>query len=241
MWYQRKYHLDRMSLRELTGAYFQYPAIQVYIALMTISAALAFRAGESALADRALSVSVAAVAGFMVYPLVWYLMHRFMLHGHFLYRSPLTAPLWKRIHYDHHQDPNDLRVLFGALYTTLPTITIVALPLGGVIGGTAGAAAAEAAALGSTLFYEFSHCVQHLRYTPRSRFFRRIKQLHLLHHLHNENGNYGITNFFLDRLLSTYYPEAGKVPRSPTVFNLGYVGEECVRYPWVARLSESKQ
>ncbi len=241
MWFKRKYHLDRMSLRELTVAYFQYPAVQVYIALMTISAAIAFLVGESALTDRALSVSVAAVAGFMVYPLIWYLLHRFLLHGHFLYRSPLTAPHWKRSHYDHHQDPNDLRVLFGALYITLPTITIVALPLGGVIGGTAGAAAAVAATLGITLFYEFSHCIQHLGYTPRSRFFRRIKQLHMLHHLHNENGNYGITNFFLDRPLNTYYPAAGKVPRSPTVFNLGYIGEECVRYPWVAQLSKSEK
>ncbi len=119
------------------------------------------------------------------------------------------------------------------MYTTLP--------LGGVVGGRAGAAAAMAAALGSTLFYEFCHCVEHLRYTPRSRFLRRIKQLHLLHHFHNEHGNYGITNFFWDRMIGTYYGHAGKVPRSATVFNLGYAEKECARYPWVARNSESKQ
>ena len=98
-----------------------------------------------------------------------------------------------------------------------------------------------AAALGSALFYEFCHCVEHLRYTPRSRFLRRIKQLHLLHHFHNEHGNYGITNFFWDRMIGTYYGHAGKVPCSATVFNLGYAEEECARYPWVARISENKQ
>ncbi len=80
-----------------------------------------------------------------------------------------------------------------------------------------------------------------LHYTPRSRFLRRIKQLHLLHHFHNENGNYGITNTFLDRMIGTYYGSAGDVSNSATVFNLGYAEEERIRYPWVARISESKQ
>jgi hypothetical protein len=72
-------------------------------------------------------LAIAALATIFVYPLVWYVLHRFVLHGQFLYRSPLTAAMWKRIHFDHHQDPNDLSVLFGALYTTLPTIAIVTI------------------------------------------------------------------------------------------------------------------
>ena len=241
IWSGRKHCLDRMSLGELTVAYFQYPAIQVYLVLMGIGTVITVRVGDVSSGERALSLGCAVLAGVMVYPLVWYLLHRFVLHGRLLYRWARTASLWKRIHYDHHQDPNDLRVLFGALYTTLPTIAVVTLPVGGLIGGSSGAAAAMAAALGSTLFYEFCHCVEHLRYTPHSRFLRRIKQLHLLHHFHNEHGNYGITNFFWDRLAGTYYGSAGDVPRSATVFNLGYAEEECARYPWVARISESKQ
>ena len=66
---------------------------------------------------------------------------------------------------------------------------------------------------------------------------RRIKRLHLAHHFHNETGNFGITSFFLDRLLGTLQERAKDVPRSPTVHNLGYCGEERERYPWVAELS----
>lgn len=232
-WSERQYHLDRMSLRELVVAYFQYPAIQVYIALMATGAVLAWRWDASALA-----LILAVMLTLLAYPLIWYLLHRFVLHGRFLYRSPHTAALWKRIHYDHHQDPNDLRVLFGALHTTLPTIAVVTLPLGAVIGGSAGAAAAFAAGLATTLFYEFCHCVQHLHYQPRNRFLRRIKRLHLMHHFRNENGNYGITNFFWDRMAGTYYEHPTDVAHSATVFDLGYSEKERDRFPWVARLSQ---
>jgi hypothetical protein len=43
-------------------------------------------------------------------------LHRFALHSKALYRRPWTAGLWCRIHYDHHTNPNDLSVLFGAPY-----------------------------------------------------------------------------------------------------------------------------
>lgn len=234
-WSERKYHLDRMSLGELVAAYFQYSAIQAYLALMAISAMLALQMDASMIV-----LILAVMLSLLAYPLVWYLLHRFVLHGRFLYRSPRTAALWKRIHYDHHQDPNDLRVLFGALHTTLPTIAVVTLPLGALIGGSAGAAAAFAAGLATTLFYEFCHCVQHLHYQPRSRFLRRIKRLHLMHHFRNENGNYGITNFFWDRVTGTYYERPTDVPHSETVFDLGYSERERGRFPWVERLSENR-
>lgn len=230
-----------MTLSELTKAYFQYPGIQAYLLLLVGSVYLSFTLGDVALSERAFTLVVSVVLALMVYPLAWYLLHRFVLHGRYLYRSPKFAAVWKRIHYDHHQDPRDLRVLFGALYTTLPTIALVTLPIGAVIGGSPGAAAAFSGGIMGTLFYEFCHCIQHLHYTPRSKFLRRIKQLHLLHHFHNENGNYGITNYFWDRMAGTYYAHAGDVSRSATVFNLGYADEECEKYPWVAQLTESQR
>src|SRR5262249_60797762 len=122
--------------------YFTYPAIQTYIALAAISISLA-----AYLATDVLPLGLAILLALVVYPFVWYLLHRFVLHGRFLYRSRWTAPAWKRIHFDHHHDPNDLRVLFGALYTTLPTIAIVTVSLGWAIGGPARAAAPLATGL----------------------------------------------------------------------------------------------
>nr|WP_279347189.1 sterol desaturase family protein [Govania unica] len=173
----------------------------------------------------------------MVYPLAWYLLHRFVLHGRYLFRSKLTAAVWKRIHYDHHQDPHDLEVLFGALYTTLPTIAMVTIPIGYAFDGVGGAAAGLATGLFTTIFYEFFHCTQHLSYKPKIQWVKDIKKLHMSHHFHNENGNYGITNYICDRVFGTYYDNNAKMGKSPTVFNLGYSEEEAALYPWVAELS----
>ena len=232
LWKGQKHYLDKMTLGELVRAYFAYPAIQVYLALTLAAAGGALYLMES---PWPLFAAVAVVP--FVYALVWFLLHRYVLHGRWLYKSPKTAALWKRIHFDHHSDPNDLGVLFGALPTTLPTILLITGPVGGLIGGAAGALAAFAAGLVTTCFYEFCHCIQHLAYTPRLAFLKRIKKLHLAHHFRNENGNYGITNFFWDRLFGTYYPQPDKVAKSPTVFNLGYTGGELEKFPWVARLS----
>lgn len=238
-WKGRVYHLDRMSLRDLIRVYVQYPAILIYILLFIASVLLALLMGPQPMLDRAWSLGLISVVIVCVYPLVEYLLHRYLLHAKFLYRSPRTAALWKRIHYDHHQDPNDLRVLFGALHTTLPTVAVITLPIGTLLGGATGASGAFATGLVTLMVYEFCHCLQHLRYMPQSRFLQRVKRHHLLHHFHNEQGNFGITSTFLDRLAGTYYGHAGDKPSSDTVYNLGYTAVESTRYPWVAELSGS--
>ena len=182
-------------------------------------------------------VLIAVGAAIVIYPFAWYLLHRYVLHGAFLYRSPLTAAVWKRIHFDHHRDPHHLNVLFGALYTTLPTIFIVTAPIGWLIGGDVGMSAAFCAGLIITCFYEFNHCIQHLNYTPKWKFLQEMKRLHLLHHFHDENANYGITNFGPDKVFGTFSPKTGGAKRSETVFNLGYTKEEVKKFPWVARLT----
>ncbi len=236
-WYQQKYHLNRMTLKDLFWAYVLFPSIHVYGLLLLSSLVLGFHLHGK------FPVSIWQVIGSLLatlvaYPFVEYGVHRFILHGRFLYRSPKTAALWKRIHYDHHQDPNDLRVLFGALSTTLPTIVVATLPIGFGVAGWVGMPLALATGLGCFMVYELCHCMQHLRVTPKNKFLRRIKRHHLLHHFHNEQGNFGITSQFCDRLFGSLYNSAEDVPLSQTVSNLGYAEEERYRYPWVANLSK---
>ena len=233
VWAGHKYFLDKMGPGELVKAYFTHYAILSYLVLAAVCTALVFAWGEPGWA-----AALAAAAVVPIYPMFWYLLHRYVLHGAFLYKSPLTAPLWKRIHFDHHQDPNDLGVLFGALYTTLPTVALVTALTGWIIAGTAGAYAALASGLLITCFYEFCHCVQHLPFAPKFGWLRGIKKRHLAHHFHSEHGNYGITNFLWDRIFGTYYAHPRQIARSETVFNLGYTPAEAEHYPWVAELSE---
>jgi hypothetical protein len=158
-WLGQKYLLDRMTLGDLVKAYFTYPAIQVYLLLFALNVGVAVY-----LMEEPLPLMVAALLCFLVYPLVEYLLHRFLLHGRWLYRSPRTAALWKRIHYDHHQNPHELSVLFGALHTTLPIIVLVTAPIGWLAAGLPGIFAGLAAGFVIICFYEYGHCIQHLSY-----------------------------------------------------------------------------
>ena len=228
----KDHHLDRMTLRELVIAYFQYPAIIGYLASAVVAIALWFRYPAPLLS----TLGAVAVA-VLVYPLVWYCLHRWVLHSRWMFKVPVLAATWKRIHYDHHQDPNRLEILFGALHTTLPTIALATAPLGYWIGGIGGALAAFATGLITTCFYEFCHCIQHLAYKPKNKRLVEMKARHMAHHFHDERGNFGITSYIWDRLFGTYYERIEKDKKSETVFNLGYTPEVAELYPWVSELS----
>jgi len=231
--YGRSFDLGRMNLRELLLAYGSHPAVHLYLALAVGSFAYAVHAATHPWRSLA-----AVLVTMLAYPVAWYVLHRFVLHGRFLYRLRLTAPLWKRIHFDHHQDPHRMDVLFGSPLNTVPTILAVLIPLGWFVGGgMSGAAAAVCTGFVITCAYEFSHCIQHLNFKPRLRLLRRMKELHLAHHFHDEGGNYGITSFAMDRVFGTYYGSARERTRSKSVFNLGYDLAEAERFPWVAELS----
>lgn len=231
-WHGRSYDLGRMTLPELWRAYLTYPAIRLYAVLAGVMAGLALWSAPGWAA-----VVLPAMATVIIYPPVWYGLHRFVLHGSWLYRMRWSAALWKRIHFDHHQDPHRLEVLFGSPANTLPTILLISGGLGLLLAGWPGAAAASCAGLLTTCVYEFIHCIQHLNYKPKSRLILRLKQEHLVHHFHNENGNYGIVSFWPDRVFRTYYRSAREVPRSASVFNLGYDLAQAQRYPWVMQLT----
>ncbi|HJQ16899.1 MAG TPA: sterol desaturase family protein [Allosphingosinicella sp.] len=230
--WSRSHHLDKMTLKELVVAYAQYPGIIVYVVLALIAIAL-----YVAFPAPLLPTLVAVLAAALIYPLVWYLLHRWVLHSRWMFKVSPLAATWKRIHYDHHQDPNHLEVLFGALHTTLPTVAIATAPMGYLIGGMGGAFAAIATGLLTTCLYEFCHCIQHLAYKPKSKWLAEIKRRHMAHHFHDETGNFGITNFLWDRLFGTFYERTERPRKSPTVFNLGYTPEMARRWPRVATLS----
>jgi len=228
----RSFDLGKMNLRQLWFAYLTYPTILLYFALVAATAILALRLHPTVAGTL---IPIAAVIA--IYPLAWYCIHRFILHSQWLYKSRWTASLWKRIHFDHHQDPHLLDVLFGSPANTIPTMAIITMPIGGLISGWPGALTAFSTALVMTCIYEFFHCIQHLAYKPRWNWVARMKQLHVMHHFHDEDGNYGITNYLPDRIFGSFYGETRERRRSPSVFNLGYDLKMAERFPWVMKLT----
>lgn len=231
-WQGRSYDLGKMTLSELWAAYLTCPAINLYILLAIITATYALVTAKS---WGRLVWPVIVV--FILYPFVWYGLHRFILHGRWLYKMNWSAGLWKRIHFDHHQDPHKLEVLFGSPANTIPTMLVITGPVGYLISGWSGACAAFSMALITTCVYEFFHCIQHLNYKPKSPLVQKLKREHMLHHFHNESANMGIVSFSPDRIFHSYFKTAKDCPKSRTVFNLGYDLEEARRYPKVMELT----
>ncbi len=234
-WKEEEYLLNRMTFDDLLRAYVTYPAIQVYAVVIVATLAIGF----ATMTSFWLFAGSFAV-GALLFPIAWYFIHRFILHGSWMYKSPYLAKLWKRIHYDHHRYPNDLSVLFGGLHTTLPTILVVAAPVGWLISGPAGAAGAVAGTVFMTCVTEFLHAGEHLAFEPKSTFWKVMKKRHLAHHFHNEQGNYGIAEFFWDKVFGTFYEEAEDIPRTATARNLGYTDEMAKKFPWVKQLTDAE-
>ena len=223
-----------MFRSDFLRAYFGQPAVRLYIVLALCSAVVLFSIFR-------VDLTVLASAAFLAaYPIIEYALDRFLLHSPFFYRARLTARLWKRIHYDHHQDPDDADVIFGAIETMLPVAVLFTHPLGWLVGGNAGALSALTTGLLVISAYELFHCAAHLPITPKTRYARYLKRMHLLHHFHNEKGNFGITSPICDILFGTYYANPKEVQRSPTARNLGYTEQLAAVYPWVSQLTLAK-
>ena len=234
-WKEEEYLLNRMTFNDLVKAYVTYPAIQAYAVITLIC--LGFGV---ALVENWLGFLGAMGAGALLFPVSWYITHRFILHGSWMYKTPFLAKFWKRVHYDHHRFPNDLSVLFGGLHTTLPPILWIAGPIGWLIAGLPGALASIAGFLIMTCYTEFLHAGQHLAFQPKSKFWITIKERHLAHHFHDESGNFGIAEFFWDRVFGTFYAEKADRSRSETARNLGYTDETAKTYPWVKELTDAE-
>ena len=88
-WRNRTHNLARMTLGDLVVAFFAYYAVLVYLGFAGAALLLSVLWFEGWM-----PLIAAGVFAAVVYPLAWYLIHRWVLHGQYLYRSPLTAKVW---------------------------------------------------------------------------------------------------------------------------------------------------
>ena len=79
--WNRTHNLSRMNFEQLVRAFVTYPAVHAYLLLAVISIAVA-----AISASAVLPLIVAVALAILVYPAVWYLLHRFVLHGRYLYK-----------------------------------------------------------------------------------------------------------------------------------------------------------
>jgi sterol desaturase/sphingolipid hydroxylase (fatty acid hydroxylase superfamily) len=170
-------------------------------------------------------------------PFVEWFIHLVVLH-----RRPFTVGS-VRIdpgagHREHHRNPATinwvvLRGVDAAVFQVL-LAGLVIVVVGGpmmVVGSPAGSWSLGPVAAGPVLtgivaavaglaHYEWTHFLFHTAYRPRTRYYRRLKANHRLHHWRNERYWLGVTTNLGDRVLGTY-PQRSAVPRSATATTLG--------------------
>jgi hypothetical protein len=205
-------------------AFADHYAIPLY-GVIALGAIVLFAQSGGALATLAIAAALTAV----FYSVVEYVLHRWVLHATFLCRSPLTAPLWRRLHYDHHMEPADLSVLFANPATSIPLLVVLAAIPALVFGGWSLFFAMMVSNFGAFIYYEFMHTLSHLPNRFESRWMRQKKRNHLFHHNFDEHENFGIGSNLLDPAVE----KSDGRQRSATVHNLGYDDTLAARFPWV--------
>ena len=174
--------------------------------------------------------AVAAAAIVVIYPFGEWAIHVHLLHLRpFRFRGRRVALATARAHREHHEQPNDLRLILlgpmeaaGLLLAAVPTaVALLAALMVPLPGPVPVGALVTALLTGYVLVgvYEWTHFLIHTAYRPRSRYYRSIWRTHRLHHFKNERYWHGITNTVGDRVLGTF-PDQRDVPRSRTARTL---------------------
>lgn len=146
------------------------------------------------------------VIGLVGYMFIEYITHRFLFHLK-TPDNPYLLKFLKRIHYDHHKDPNDLKLLFLPLWYTIPNLLTAGIIFFFLESTLIGTLSFVSGTILMLLIYEWKHYVAHRPIKPRTKFGIWVKKLHLLHHFKNENYWYGVSTPFVDVIFRTLKDE----------------------------------
>ncbi|WP_153721120.1 sterol desaturase family protein [Sporosarcina cascadiensis] len=165
-----------------------------------------------------IGIWIAFIIGMATYALSEYVIHRFLFHMK-TPENPFLLKWIKRLHFDHHADPDDLKLLFLPIWFSLPGFSIYAAIFFLITNSFQLTLAYLAGIIIYFLFYEWKHYIAHRPVQPRTARGRKIKKAHLWHHFKNENYWFGVTHTAVDKTFGTYKNQK-LVEKSETAKNL---------------------
>ena len=161
---------------------------------------------------------IAFIIGAATYALSEYVVHRFLFHMK-TPTNPFLLKMIKRLHFDHHVDPNNLKLLFLPLWFSLPNFFIASSIFYLITVNLQLTIAFLAGIMVYFLYYEWKHYIAHKPIQPRTELGRKIKKAHLWHHFKNENYWFGVTHTSIDKTFGTFKDQK-LVEKSETARNL---------------------
>jgi dihydroceramide fatty acyl 2-hydroxylase len=139
------------------------------------------------------------VAGYAIWTLFEYWLHRLVFH--FEPEGGLGARLHWIIHGVHHDHPNDPLRLVMPPAVSVPLGALIFAAFYGAFGAHY-APALDGGFVAGYLVYDMMHYYLH-HFTPRSRFGRLLRELHMRHHFQDETRGFGISAPYWDVLFGT--------------------------------------
>jgi sterol desaturase/sphingolipid hydroxylase (fatty acid hydroxylase superfamily) len=170
-----------------------------FICYVPMACGLCFWAWRDAAVPEAAKPALIAL-GVLVWTLIEYLMHRFLLH--YRPQAPARLEIVKMLHLGHHRNPRDEAKITVPVFASLP----IAGGLLGVFRLMAGDWQAAALLLAGTiagyLYYELVHFRIHCS-THRGRWLRQPRANHFFHHFKDQTRCFGVTTPLWDLVLGT--------------------------------------
>ena len=146
------------------------------------------------------------IAGLVFFMFSEYVTHRFLFHLK-VPKNQLFLKFLKRIHYDHHTYPEDLKLLFLPIWYSIPNLGALCIIFYLITQNLTLTSAFGAGLVLMLLVYEWKHYVAHRPIKPKTKLGRHVKKLHILHHFKNENYWYGVSTPIFDGLFGTLKDE----------------------------------
>jgi sterol desaturase/sphingolipid hydroxylase (fatty acid hydroxylase superfamily) len=143
--------------------------------------------------------------GLLVWTLIEYLLHRFVLHC-----RPQTLALRavvERLHLGHHRDPQDEAKITVPVFASLPITGGLLALLRLISGNWEMAALLLVGSIAGYLYYETVHFWIH-RGARHGRWLGSQRANHMFHHFRGQHRCFGVTTPLWDLLLGTYRVES---------------------------------
>lgn len=184
-------------MEALSKVHFSVPLI-IYIPVIGFLCYKAITSGISAL-----SFAAYFAAGFAVWTITEYLLHRYIFH--FVPKSKIGLRLHFIFHGVHHDYPRDRFRLVMPPSASIP-LALLFYFLFSLVLQHAPLYTFFAAFLLGYLVYDMLHYAMH-HYTFKSGLMKRIKKHHMLHHYQDASKGYGVSSAIWDKVFHSGFPK----------------------------------
>jgi hypothetical protein len=148
-----------------------------------------------------ISAKTAVVAlGLLVWTVLEYLLHRFLLHAR--PQTPALLVIVERLHLGHHRNPQDERLITVPVPASLPIATGLLGLFWLMSGSWPVAALLLTGSIAGYLYYETIHFWIHCG-TRHGGWFSQWRARHLSHHFKDQTRWFGVTTQAWDLILGT--------------------------------------